>query len=74
MESAEDIIEELLPMVDRKLHRDIKDLPVGEYPELNEKERQLWELLGMDPLHIDAIARAVDLALAETAELSYNFV
>ena len=69
VESAEDIIEELLPMVDRKLHRDIKDLPVGEHPELNEKERQLWELLGMDPLHIDVIARAVDLALAETAEL-----
>jgi DNA processing protein len=69
VESAEDIIEELLPMVDRKLHRETKKLPVGEQPELNEKERQLWELLGMDPLHIDAIARAVDLALAETAEL-----
>jgi len=69
VESAEDIIEELLPMVDRKLHRDIKGLPIGEHPELNEKERRLWELLGMDPLHIDAIANAVDLALAETAEL-----
>lgn len=69
VESAEDIIEELLPMLDRRLHREIKALPIGEVPELNEKERQLWELLGMDPLHIDAIARAVDLALAETAEL-----
>jgi DNA processing protein len=69
VESAEDIIEELLPMVDRKLHREIKTVPIGEPPELNEKERQLWELLGMDPLHIDAIARGVDLALAETAEL-----
>jgi DNA processing protein len=69
VESAEDIIEELLPMVDRKLHGESKSMPLGEQPELNEKERQLWELLGMDPLHIDAIARAVDLALAETAEL-----
>ena len=69
VESAEDIIEELLPMVDRKLHREIKTLPIGEQPKLNDKERQLWELLGMDPLHIDAIARAVDLALAETAEI-----
>jgi DNA processing protein len=69
VESAEDIIEELLPMVDRKLHREIKTLPMSELPELNQKERQLWELLGMDPLHIDVIARAVDLALAETAEL-----
>jgi DNA processing protein len=72
VESAEDIIEDLLPMVDRKLHREIKTLPIGEEPELNEKERQLWELLGMDPLHIDAIARAVDLALAETAEILLN--
>ena len=69
VEGAEDIIEELLPMVDRKLHRDIRDLPIGEHPELSEKERQLWELLAMDPLHIDVIARTVDLALAETAEL-----
>jgi DNA processing protein len=69
VESAEDIIEELLPMVDRKLHREIKTVPIGEPPELNEKEQQLWELLGMDPLHIGAIARGADLALAETAEL-----
>jgi DNA processing protein len=69
VESAEDIIEELLPMVDRKLHKEGKSMPIGEQPKLNEKERQLWEVLGMDPLHIDAIARALDLALAETAEL-----
>jgi DNA processing protein len=69
VESAEDIIEELLPMVDRTLHRKIEGLPLSRQPELNEKERQLWDLLGMDPLHIDAIASAVDLALAETAEL-----
>ena len=69
VESGEDIIEELLPMLDRRLHRDIEKLPTGEQPELNGKEQQLWELLGMDPLHIDAIASAVDLALAETAEL-----
>lgn len=69
VERAEDIVEELLPMVDRKLHIDIKGLPTGEHPELTEKERQLWDLLGMDPLHIDSIAREVDLAVAETAEL-----
>lgn len=69
VESAEDIVEELLPMLDRRLHGDIERLPIDEQPELNEKEQQLWELLGMDPLHIDAIASAVDLALAETAEL-----
>lgn len=69
VERAEDIIEELLPMVDHKLHRDMAGLPISAPPELYEKERQLWEFLGMDPLHIDAIASAVDLALAETAEL-----
>ena len=56
-------------MVDRKLHGHVEGLPISEHPELNEKERQLWELLGMDPLHIDAIASELDLALAETAEL-----
>jgi DNA processing protein len=69
VESAEDIIEELLPMLDRKLHRDAEGLPIREHPDLNEKERQLWELLGMDPLHIDAIASELDFALSETAEL-----
>jgi DNA processing protein len=69
VESAEDIIEELLPMVDRKLHRHVEGLPMSEHPELNEKEQQLWELLGMDPLHIDAIASELDFALSETAEL-----
>ena len=69
VESAEDIIEDLLPMVDRKLHRKMEGLPVREHPELNEKERQLWEILGMDPLHIDTIAGLVELALAETAEI-----
>lgn len=72
VERADDIIEELLPMVDRKLHvetTEIKSFPTGELPALNEMERQLWDLLGMDPLHIDAIARQVDLTVAATAEV-----
>ncbi len=71
VERAEDIIEELLPMVDRRLHVDVvdlKSLPTGEHPELNEEERQLWDILGMDPLHIDAIARQLDISISQTAE------
>ena len=72
VERAEDIIEELLPMVDRRLHVDTVDLrglPTGKLPELNDEERQLWDMLGMDPLHIDAIARQLDISISQTAEL-----
>lgn len=72
VERAEDIIEELLPMVDRRLHVDAvgrKGLPTGEHPELKDEERQLWDMLGMDPFHIDAIARQLDISISQTAEL-----
>jgi DNA processing protein len=72
VERAEDIIEELLPMVDRRLHVDavkLKGLPTGEHPELKDEERQLWDMLGMDPFHIDAIARQLDISISQTAEL-----
>ena len=47
---------------------DLKSLPTGEHPELNDEERQLWDILGMDPLHIDAIARQLDISISQTAE------
>mgnify|MGYP000635714546 CR=1 FL=1 len=33
------------------------------------REKQLWELLGMDPVHIDAIARQLESSVSQTAEL-----
>ncbi len=72
VERAEDIVEELLPMVSGKslvVTQDRKTSPFGDPVDLSEKEQQLWDLLGMDPLHIDVISRQLDLSVAEAAEL-----
>jgi DNA processing protein len=72
VERPEDIIEELLPMVGRSSAVTMVERqgpPTAAHPELNEREQQLWNLLGMEPLHIDAIARQTDLNVSQTAEL-----
>lgn len=72
VERAEDIIEELLPMVAARSPVEAvvrKGSPTSLHPELSEREKQLWELLGMDPVHIDAIARQLEFSVSQTAEL-----
>ena len=72
VERVEDIIEELLPMVDRKSPADSayrETSPISFRPDLTESEWQLWDMLSMDPFHIDAIARQLDLSISQTAEL-----
>lgn len=72
VERAEDVIEELLPMVaGRSLHEPVVRMstPTSVRPKLSERETQLWELLGMDPVHIDAIARQLECSVSQTAEL-----
>jgi DNA processing protein len=72
VERVEDIIEELLPMVDsgRSAAAAVRqeDGP-GVCPELDDRERRLWDLLSVEPVHIDPIARQLDLGVAEVAEL-----
>jgi DNA processing protein len=72
VENAEDIIEELLPMVSRGL----ADLPgireeveAVSCPELDGQEERVWEVLSIEPLHIDPIARKLGLGVSQTAEL-----
>jgi DNA processing protein len=72
VERPEDIIEELLPMLGRGSAVDLvggKE-PLTGYPSnLNERERLVWEVLSMEPLHIDAVARQLALSVSQTAEL-----
>ena len=72
VERAEDVIEELLPMVAARSPVEAvvrKGSQTNLHPELSEREKQLWELLGMDPVHIDAIARQLEFSVSHTAEL-----
>jgi DNA processing protein len=72
VERAEDVIEELLPMVAGTSPVEAvvrKGSLTSLHPELSEREKQLWELLGMDPVHIDAIARQLEFSVSQTAEL-----
>jgi DNA processing protein len=72
VERADDIIEELQPMLSRRS-------PVDTAPDqervpdvrhlLDETERNLWEVLGLEPLHIDTIARQLDFSVTRVAEL-----
>jgi DNA processing protein len=71
-ERAQDIIEELVPMVERDLwvppiEKD--EPPVVEMPELSERERKLWDILDLEPLHIDVIARHLGVSVSQTAEV-----
>jgi DNA processing protein len=72
VERAEDIIEELLPMVSLSSPVDAakqQEAVPRIHPELDQTEQQLWDGLGMDPLHIDVIARELGLKVSQTAEL-----
>ncbi|MFP3869771.1 MAG: DNA-processing protein DprA [Syntrophobacteria bacterium] len=72
VERAQDIVEDLLPMVrstSKSASVSTKAAPAGAQPELDETERHLWDILSMEPLHIDPIARQLDLSISEAAEL-----
>jgi len=72
VENAGDIIEELIPMVSGtpRVEKEEKSfITFGRLPDLSEKEQQLWDVLGMDPLHIDVISRQLQVSIAEAAEL-----
>ncbi len=75
VERAEDIIEELLPMLGRRSFVEAaetkKPLVAGQ-PELDERERRFWDILGMEPLHIDIIARQLDISVSQAAEVLLN--
>jgi DNA processing protein len=75
VERAEDVIEELLPMLSRTSlgeAAESREPPTIGQPELDEGERRLWDILGMEPLHIDAIARQVGINVSQAAEILLN--
>jgi DNA processing protein len=72
VERAADITEELTPMVGpgtgggpscREHDEGAPGVPLAE------RERKVWDLLGVEPLHIDPIARQVGLSVAQAAEV-----
>ena len=72
VERAADITEELTPMVSPRISggsaRPERDQGAPAVP-LAERERKIWDLLGVEPLHIDPIARQVGLSVAQTADV-----
>jgi len=72
VERAADITEELTPMVSPGLvggsARSGRDEGAPTVP-LAERERKIWDLLGVEPLHIDPIARQVGLSVGQAAEV-----
>jgi DNA processing protein len=72
VERAADITEELTPMVSPGISggsvRPERDTGAPAAT-LAERERKIWDLLGVEPLHIDPIARQVGLSVAQTAEV-----
>ena len=72
VERAADITEELTPMVSPRISggsaRPERDQGAPAVP-LAERERKIWDLLGVEPLHIDPIARQVGLSVAQAAEV-----
>jgi DNA processing protein len=72
VERAADITEELEPMVSpgiagRAARPSAQTPSPGRF--LDERERKIWDLLGVEPLHIDPISRQVGLGVAQTAEV-----
>jgi DNA processing protein len=55
VESSDDILEEILPQWTRQRERGEEAKPHG--PGLTEEEKILYEMLGENPLHIDAMIR-----------------
>ena len=75
VERAEDIIEELLPMLERRSFveaAETKEPLIAGQPQLDERERRLWDILGMEPLHIDIISRQLDISVSQAAEILLN--
>ncbi|HVO84294.1 MAG TPA: DNA-processing protein DprA [Syntrophobacteria bacterium] len=72
VERAADITEELTPMVSPSIVGGSapagRDEGAPAVP-LAERERKIWDLLGVEPLHIDPIARQVGLSVAQAAEV-----
>ena len=72
VERAADITEELAPMVSPSIvggsTRSARDEGAPAVP-LAERERKIWDLLGVEPLHIDPIARQLGLSVAQAAEV-----
>jgi DNA processing protein len=72
VENAGDIVEELIPMVSGKPtveQEGTRPFSFPPLPDLSEKEQRLWDILGMEPVHIDVISRQLRLSIAEAAEL-----
>jgi DNA processing protein len=72
VERAADITEELEPMVSpaiagRAARPSAQTPSPGTF--LDERERKIWDLLGVEPVHIDPISRQVGLGVAQTAEV-----
>jgi DNA processing protein len=72
VERAVDITEELTPMLSPGISggsvRPERDTGAPAVT-LAERERKIWDLLGVEPLHIDPIARQVGLSVAQAAEV-----
>jgi len=72
VERAADITEELTPMVSPRIlrgsARSERDEEAPAVP-LAERERKIWDLLGVEPLHIDPIARQTGLSVAQASEV-----
>ncbi|MBW1981945.1 MAG: DNA-protecting protein DprA [Deltaproteobacteria bacterium] len=72
VEKAEDIIEEILPMLGSAAAAAApSNVAAGEQRgiELDQREKDVLEALGGEPLHIDHIARQTGLSVSRTAEL-----
>lgn len=70
IESGEDILEEILPQWKREKERFIEiESPA---PELTQEERQIYDQLGENPLHIDTIIRASGLDPGKVSSLLLN--
>jgi DNA processing protein len=70
VESSEDILEEILPQWKREKERGEVVEPSG--PELTQEERQIYEQMGENPLHIDTIIRESGLDPGKVSSLLLN--
>ena len=72
VERPEDIVEELLPMVS---HRPPAAAPPREgtqldvQSKLDDTEQKVWDVLSLEPLHMDVVARQLDFSVSRTSEL-----
>ena len=66
VEDVQDIMEEYMPMLTHKEKHDIKDSPKVF---LMEKEQLIYDMLSLDPLHIDIIRQKSGLLLQEVMDI-----